>query len=213
MVHLRLVAEELFVLQTGLELRRTRLAQRSTKALAVNAPVVRKAIACLPFQLTRDQQKVWSEIGADLGQPHPMNRLLVGDVGTGKTVLAFLGAVAAYASDGLTAVLAPTEILAEQHDLTFRKLAEPIGLRVATLTGSTPTPERRSILRCLRLGEIGVIIGTHALLSGTVDLPNLRFVVIDEQHPFRFYGEYFTDWLEGANDGHTFTIQFLRGKP
>ncbi len=182
--HVRLVAEELFLLQAGLELRRAARVRHPTKPLAVEHPCVRRAIAGLPFELTRDQVRAWSEIAADLARPHPMNRLLIGDVGTGKTVLALLGTVAAHSSGGLSAVLAPTEILAEQHFQTFRTLASPLGLRVALLTGSTPPAERRSLSRQLRLGEVAVVVGTHALLSGSVALPRLSFVVIDEQHRF-----------------------------
>ncbi len=182
--HLRLVAEELFLLQLGLELRNSALARRTARPLAVRAPVVARSIRQLPFELTGDQQRAWREIATDLARRHPMNRLLIGDVGTGKTVLAVLGAVAAHASGALTAVLAPTEILAEQHLETFRKLAGPLGLRVALLTGSTPTAERSSLQRLLRQGEISIILGTHALLSGSMTLPRLGFCVIDEQHRF-----------------------------
>jgi ATP-dependent DNA helicase RecG len=182
--HMRLIAEELFLLQAGLALRREGRAQRRTEPLAVDDPRVARALAGLPFELTSDQKAAWAEIKQDLGRPHPMNRLLVGDVGTGKTVLALLAAVAAHASGGLTAVLAPTEILAEQHYATLRRLAEPVDLRVALLTGSTAAPERRSLARLLRLGEVGIAIGTHALLAEGLSLPNLRLVVIDEQHRF-----------------------------
>lgn len=182
--HLRLVVEELFLLQVGLALRRVRLARRRTEALDVTSPRVEKALAALPFRLTGDQERAWAEIQHDLGLPHPMNRLLVGDVGTGKTVLALLGAVAAHASGALTAVLAPTEILAEQHDRTFRALAEPLGLRTSLLTGSTTPAERRAVMRELRAGQIAIVVGTHALLSEGVVLPRLRFCVVDEQHRF-----------------------------
>lgn len=182
--HVRLIAEELFLLQAGLELLRSARVRHPTKPLAVEHPALRRAITGLPFELTPDQKRSWSEIAADLARPHPMNRLLIGDVGTGKTVLALLGAVAAHQSDGLTAVLAPTEILAEQHYRTFHTLASPLGLRVALLTGSTPAAERRSLSRQLQLGEVTVVVGTHALLSGSLALPRLSFVVIDEQHRF-----------------------------
>ncbi|MEE9281850.1 MAG: ATP-dependent DNA helicase RecG [Myxococcota bacterium] len=182
--HLRLVIEELFLLQVGLELRRSALSRRSARPLPVRAPVVTRSLRRLPFQLTADQRRAWDEIAADLARPRPMNRLLVGDVGTGKTVLAVLAAVAAHAAKGLSAVLAPTEILAEQHFATFRELAGPLGLRVALLTGSTLAPERRSLQRLLQLGEIAIVIGTHALLSGSVALPRLSLCVIDEQHRF-----------------------------
>ncbi len=181
--HVRLVAEELFLLQAGLELRRGSLALRATRPLCVEGEPVRLALESLPFRLTADQRRAWREIAADVARPHPMNRLVLGDVGTGKTVLAFLAAVAARASGGLTAVLAPTEILAEQHLRTFRALAGP-RLPTALLTGSTPQAERRQIARLVRLGEVGVLVGTHALLSEGLELPELRLVVIDEQHRF-----------------------------
>ena len=182
--HLRLVAEELFLLQVGLEQRKAVLARRRTRPLAVDDPALARAVAALPFELTGDQQRVWKEIAADLGRSQPMNRLLVGDVGTGKTVLAVLAAVAAHATGGLCAVLAPTEILSAQHFETFRRLAGPLGLRVVLLTGSTPAPERRSIGRLLKLGEIAIVVGTHALLTDALALPRLALCVIDEQHRF-----------------------------
>jgi ATP-dependent DNA helicase RecG len=182
--HARLAAEELFLLQVGLELVRARRAERKVEPLAVDHPDVARALASLPFRLTADQQRAWAEIAADLRRPRPMSRLLVGDVGTGKTVLAFLAAVAARASGGCAAVLAPTELLAEQHLASFRALAAPLGLSVARLTGSTPPPERRSIERLLRLGELSILVGTHALLAESRPIPALRLCVIDEQHRF-----------------------------
>ena len=182
--HMRLVAEELFLLQVGISLRRSALASRRAAPFDVRSPELDRALRALPFTLTVDQLRAWDEIAADLARTSPMNRLLVGDVGTGKTVLALLSAVAAHVSGALTAVLAPTEILAEQHFETFRSMAGPLGLRVALLTGSTPGPERRSLLRLLQLGEIAIVVGTHALLSGSVALPRLGLCVIDEQHRF-----------------------------
>jgi ATP-dependent DNA helicase RecG len=182
--HRRLVAEELFLLQVGLAQRRARAAERATKPLPTQGPEMERALAALPFRLTRAQERVLGEIRGDLARPRPMNRLLVGDVGSGKTVLAFLAAVAARAAGGMTAVLAPTELLAEQHANTLRALARPLGISVSLLTGSTPAPERRQLRRLLRLGEIGIVVGTHALLSQSVTLPELRLVVIDEQHRF-----------------------------
>lgn len=182
--HLRLVAEELFVLLVGLELRRARLAERRTGPLAPDHPSVARAIEAFGFRLTQDQVMAWKEIAADLARPHPMNRLLLGDVGTGKTVLAILAAVAARAAGGLTAVLAPTEILAEQHHAVFLELAGAIGLRIALLTGSTPLRERRALARDLERREIAIVVGTHALLEKSVPLPHLRLAVIDEQHRF-----------------------------
>jgi ATP-dependent DNA helicase RecG len=182
--HLRLVAEELFLLQAGLELRRAHLARRRTQPLDVDHRRVREARSALPFKLTGDQEQAWSEIRADLAEPHPMNRLLVGDVGTGKTVLAYLASVAADASGACAAVLAPTEILAEQHHRVLQDLATPIGIRVARVTGAVPAAERRKLERRIQIGEVSIVVGTHALLSDKLRIPKLRLVVIDEQHRF-----------------------------
>ncbi len=182
--HLRLVAEELFLLQAGLELRRASHARRTTEPLDVAHVRVREACDALPFELTGDQKQAWEEIRGDLAQPHPMNRLLVGDVGTGKTVLAYLGAVAAQASGGCAAILAPTEILAEQHHRVLQKLASPVGIRVALVTGTVSVAERRTLERRIHLGEVSIVVGTHALLSESLRIPRLRLVVIDEQHRF-----------------------------
>ena len=182
--HLRLVAEELFVLLVGLEIRRARLAERTTEPLAPEHPSVARAIGAFGFRLTQDQVGAWQEIAADLARPQPMNRLLLGDVGTGKTVLAILAAVAARAAGGLTAVLAPTEILAEQHHAVFRELAGKVGLRTALITGSVLARERRVLGQALERRELAIVVGTHALLEKGTPLPGLRLVVIDEQHRF-----------------------------
>jgi ATP-dependent DNA helicase RecG len=182
--HRRLAAEELLLLLAGLELRREHVAAQLTRPLRVEDPRVAAALAALPFQLTSDQDKAWRAIASDLARPRPMNRLVLGDVGTGKTVLALLASVAAQASGGLTALLAPTEVLARQHFRTFEALGAPLGLRVALLTGRTPAGERRALGRALRAGAVSTLIGTHALLSDSLELPELRLVVIDEQHRF-----------------------------
>jgi len=182
--HLRLVAEELFLLQLGLEQRRRELRARATQPLVLSAEAEQRALAALPFALTADQRRVWGEIKADLARPAPMNRLLVGDVGTGKTVLAVLAAAAARAAGRTTALLAPTELLAEQHFATLRKLATPLGLRSAFVSGATPPRERHTLARALENGEVSLVVGTHALMSESVALPRLGLVVIDEQHRF-----------------------------
>jgi len=182
--HLRLVAEELYLLQIGLELRKRALARRRTAPLALADEAEARARAALPFELTSDQRRAWSEIRADLARPTPMNRMLIGDVGTGKTVLAVLAAAAAHAARRTTAVLAPTEILAEQHLHTFSRLGGALGMRTALLTGSTPAGERRRLERWLEDGALSIVVGTHALLSESVELPRLGLAVIDEQHRF-----------------------------
>ena len=182
--HQRLVAEELFLLQTGLLLRRAERRRLPGQALQPSAKLVSQCLGRLPFELTGDQKRAWDEIARDLAEPRPMNRLLIGDVGTGKTVLAQLAAVAAHASNGVSAVLAPTEILAEQHEASFRAILNPLGIQVALLTGQTPVAERARLTRRLEAGSVGVVIGTHALLTESVALPRLKLVVIDEQHRF-----------------------------
>ena len=182
--HLRLVAEELFLLQLGLEERRRELRKLATAPLAWAPEAEARALAALPFELTGDQKRAWREIQADLARKTPMNRLLVGDVGTGKTVLAVLAAAAAHASGRSTALLAPTEILAEQHAATLHKLASPLGLRSALVTGATPPRDRHLAARALESGELAVVVGTHALFSESQELPRLGLVVIDEQHRF-----------------------------
>ena len=182
--HLRLVAEELFLLQLGLELRRRDLRRRATEPLLLTDEAEARLRAALPFQLTRDQLRVWGEIRSDLAGRAPMNRLLVGDVGTGKTVLAVLAAAAAHASRRSAVLAAPTELLAEQHFESLHRLASPLGLRGALLTGATPPRERAELARWLERGEVGLVVGTHALFSESVELPRLGLVVIDEQHRF-----------------------------
>ena len=182
--HLRLVAEELYLLQLGLELRKSVLARRRTAPLAIDDVAEARAREALPFALTADQRRAWSEIRADLARPTPMNRMLIGDVGTGKTVLAVLAAAAANASRRTTAVLAPTELLAEQHLHTFSRLGGSLGMRTALLTGSTPAGERRKLARWLEDGALSIVVGTHALFSDSVELPRLGLAVIDEQHRF-----------------------------
>ena len=182
--HLRLVAEELFLLELGLEERRRALARRHAPVLAYPDAADAEARAALPFALTADQLRAWKEIRADLARGSPMNRMLIGDVGTGKTVLAVLAAAVTRACRHSTALLAPTEILAEQHLQTFTKLGAPLGLKVALLTGATPARERRLIERALEDGLLSVVIGTHALLSQATELPRLALAVIDEQHRF-----------------------------
>ncbi len=182
--HLRLVAEELYLLQLGLELRKSALARRRTAPLAIGDAAEAEARAALPFALTADQRRAWAEIRADLARGTPMNRMLIGDGGTGKTVLAVLAARAAHAAGRTTAVLAPTELLAEQHLHTFTRLGSALGMRTAILTGATPAAERHKLAGLLADGSVAIVVGTHALFSDSVELPRLGLAVIDEQHRF-----------------------------
>ncbi len=138
----------------------------------------------LPFQLTNAQKRVIKEIRKDLGTGIQMNRLLQGDVGSGKTIVAFLSMLIALDNGYQSAIMAPTEILAQQHFSSLQQECEKIGVRIALLTGSVKGAQRKEILRQLRLGEIDILIGTHALIEAPVRFDRLGLVVIDEQHRF-----------------------------
>jgi len=181
----RLAFEELLADQLLMgTLRLRRALGRMGRALTTDGPLVRRVRAGLPFDLTGDQVKALAEILADLGAPRPMNRLLQGDVGSGKTVVALLAAAAAADSGVQTAVMAPTEILAEQHYRTLRDLAEPFGLAPRLLTGATKGAARREVLRVLADGSCPLAVGTHALFQDEVRFFDLGLVVVDEQHRF-----------------------------
>jgi ATP-dependent DNA helicase RecG len=186
--HARLILEELYLLELGLALRREDRARDSAIPIEGEGRWARAAIAGLPFQLTRAQARVWNELRADLARPHPMQRLLEGDVGSGKTVLALLAATAVAEAGCQTALMAPTELLAEQHERTLRRLADHTGrgapLRIALLTASVPRAAADAIRAQLAAGETDLVVGTHALVQEGVGFRRLALVVIDEQHRF-----------------------------
>ncbi len=141
-------------------------------------------LAALPFRLTGAQERVVAEIAADMTRPHPMHRLLQGDVGSGKTIVAALAACRAIDAGYQAALMAPTEILAEQH---FRKLSawlEPLGVPVVWLAGSLKAKEKREAAARVDSGEAQLVIGTHALIQDTVRFARLGLSVVDEQHRF-----------------------------
>lgn len=180
-----LLAQQLTQLQAKRERDRLRapvlLAQTQTHA---HAPLHEQLLAKLPFALTGAQRRVCAEIGRDLARPVPMHRLLQGDVGSGKTVVAALAATICMDARWQCALMAPTEILAEQH---FRKLIgwlEPLGVKTAWLTGSQKTKERREMLALIASGEAGLVVGTHAIIQDKVVFKNLALAIIDEQHRF-----------------------------
>lgn len=186
--HERLVLEELYLLQLGLVLRRA--ARRSTRGVAIEAASerVRAAPQALPFKLTGAQARVWQEILSDLARPHPMNRLLQGDVGSGKTAIALLAAVAVAASGRQTALMAPTELLAEQHARSLERMValapRVLGLRIALLTSSLPRKVADERLRRLAAGDLDLVVGTHALIQEKVVFHDLALAIVDEQHRF-----------------------------
>jgi len=174
------------LLAQQLSLKRAQFARRAkgAAALPVIGAVSRAFQAALPFKLTNAQQRVLDEIRADLRHPYPMQRLLQGDVGSGKTVVAALAASQAIDSGFQAALMAPTEILADQH---FRKIAawmEPLGVKVAWLTGSLKKKDKLAAYALIESGEAQLVIGTHALIQDAVIFANLGLVLVDEQHRF-----------------------------
>ncbi len=181
----RLIFEEFFLFQLGLVLRRRKAdAERKPRSVVVTDAVRESARRVLPFKLTGDQRKVVSEIIQDMKRPQPMNRLLQGDVGSGKTIVALLAALVAMENGFQVAFMAPTEILAEQHFITIRRLLEQSRFRIALLTGATPARQRRELQAELAGGSIQLAVGTHALVQDPVGFRELGLVVIDEQHRF-----------------------------
>jgi ATP-dependent DNA helicase RecG len=183
--HLRLILEELFLFQLGLALRRREVrGLRKGIAFEINDRIREVVKRILPFHLTSAQKRVLREIADDMRSPHPMNRLVQGDVGSGKTVVALLAMVVAVENGYQAAFMAPTEILAEQHYLTFRRLLARCPYRVALLTSALRGAERTEALAGLASGATQIVVGTHALVQERVKLHRLGLAVIDEQHRF-----------------------------
>ncbi len=183
--HRRLVFEELFQFQVGIRMiRESRV--RVTKARTVSLDDrVREAIKkVLPFHPTSAQKRVLGEIAQDMRSPRPMSRLLQGDVGSGKTIVAAQAAIIAVENGYQVAIMAPTEILAEQHHFNFRRLLAPLGYGLGLVKGSLTAKQKRETLSAIRAGDTRVAIGTHALIQEGVEFDNLALAVIDEQHRF-----------------------------
>lgn len=181
----QLIYQELFLYQLGLQaLRKKRRATKQGMVLRYDNQQLRGFIKTLPFELTDGQKKVLNEICYDLLAPYTMNRLLQGDVGSGKTVVATVAMVASALAGAQSCLMVPTELLAYQHHQSISKLVSNQNLVVAKLTGSTKTKERREILNQLASGEIDLLIGTHAVFQDDVTFHNLGLVIIDEQHRF-----------------------------
>ena len=180
----RLKFDELVAQQLSLKAHRRARAARHAPVLTGNGELTGALLARIPFQLTRAQQRVWREISHDLKRAMPMQRLLQGDVGSGKTIVAALAALQAIESGRQVALMAPTEILAEQH---YRKLAQWLdgsGVRVAWLAGGMGAKARRASMAAIASGEAAFAVGTHALFEEEVELPRLGLAIVDEQHRF-----------------------------
>jgi len=183
--HKRLIFEEFFLLQLALGLRREGVEAEQRAAPYATSPAIReKLLAVLPFRLTGAQKRVFREIVDDLTSPRPMNRLLQGDVGSGKTIVALLAMLLAVENGKQAALMAPTEILAEQHARGMTALLSGARYRLQLLTGAMTAAERRPVLRGIEDGYLHILVGTHALIQESVMFRNLGLVVIDEQHRF-----------------------------
>jgi len=182
--HRRLVFDDFFLLEVGLAIRRQREDRRRGIAMNPAGALVRRLRASLPYTLTAAQERVWGEIRIDMAEPYPMSRLLQGDVGSGKTVVAALAILTAIEAGHQAALMAPTEILAEQHMMTLSQLLDPLGVRVVLLTGAVKGKPRAEAVAAVESGEAGCAIGTHALVQGGVGFKRLGLAVIDEQHRF-----------------------------
>lgn len=180
----RLSFEELLAHYMSLRNLRHLANREKAQALPAGPPLQRAYIEALPFVLTSAQHRVIAEISKDLREPHPMMRLIQGDVGSGKTVVAAAACAQAVANGVQAAIMAPTELLAEQHLLCFRDWFEPLGIAVAWLSGSQKQAARRASLEAIKTGTANIAIGTHALFQEGVSFANLALVVIDEQHRF-----------------------------
>jgi ATP-dependent DNA helicase RecG len=184
--HRRLIFEELFFLELGLELKRRRMKERAGIAFAANDKVREAIREVLPFHPTAAQKRALGEIVTDMREPSTMRRLLQGDVGSGKTIVAFQAMLVAMENGYQAALMAPTEILATQHFLAARKLLEKSTRRprIVLLTGSLDEERKRSNRGLINRGEANLIIGTHALIEEKVEFDRLGLVVVDEQHRF-----------------------------
>ena len=181
----RLIFEEFFLYQLSLALDRKTTRKENAIAFRIREEKVREALKrILPFKPTAAQKRVLAEIAADLEKPAPMNRLLQGDVGSGKTIVALQAAVIAIENDTQAALMAPTEILAVQHYLSARRILAPGGYKVELLISGLKFAEKQAALERIRSGEAQLVIGTHALIEDQVQFARLGFVAIDEQHRF-----------------------------
>jgi len=183
--HLRLIFEEFFFYQLGVALRRRDQHKQTGMALRVRQDRVREALKrILPFKPTAAQKRVLADIAADLERPQPMYRLLEGDVGSGKTIVALEAAVIAIENDCQVALMAPTEILAVQHFLSARRILEPAGYQVELVISAMTALEKRKALDRVRYGTAQLVVGTHALIEDQVEFRKLGLVIVDEQHRF-----------------------------
>jgi len=181
----RLIFEELFLIQTGLAFKKKHATEIKTgTAFKTRGNLIKRFVKLLPFQLTAAQKRVLAEIMEDLEKEKPMNRLIQGDVGSGKTIVALTALLTAVDNRTQSALMVPTEILAEQHYLNIRPYCEELGIEVALVTGTLKGKERKAIYQDIEEGKTRIIIGTHSLVQKEIQFEKLGLAVIDEQHRF-----------------------------
>ena len=180
----RLIFEELFFLELGLELKRRKMRAQTGIVFDTNDEIRAAVRRILPFRPTQAQFRVLKEIVDDMRQASPMRRLLQGDVGSGKTIVALEAAVIAIENGYQVALMAPTEILATQHYLSARRMLEPAGYRIVLLTGSQESARKKQTRHHIARGNAQLVIGTHALIQESVEFDKLGLVIVDEQHRF-----------------------------
>jgi len=182
--HIRLIFDELLFIELGLELKRREQRARTGIAFQIGTGVREAIKKILPFHPTGAQKRVLKEIATDMQAPFPMRRLLQGDVGSGKTIVAFQAAIIAIENGYQVALMAPTEILAQQHYFSARQILEKAGYRIVLLTGSLEQDRKRAVRRHIAQGNAQLVIGTHALIQEGVEFEKLGLVIVDEQHRF-----------------------------
>jgi ATP-dependent DNA helicase RecG len=182
--HIRLIFDELFFIEVGLELKRREQKAQTGVAFQLDDRAREAIKKILPFHPTAAQKRVLKEIATDMQTPYPMRRLLQGDVGSGKTIVAFEAAIIAIENGYQVALMAPTEILAQQHYFSARQILEKAGYRIVLLTGSMEQDRKRLVRRHIAQGNAQLVIGTHALIQDRVEFERLGLVIVDEQHRF-----------------------------
>jgi len=182
--HIRMIFDELFFVELGLELKRREQKAQTGIAFRLDDRARAAIKKILPFHPTAAQKRVLKEIAADMEKPYPMRRLLQGDVGSGKTIVGFEAAIIAIENGCQVALMAPTEILAQQHYFSARRILENAGYRIVLLTGSLEADRKREVRRHIAQGNAQLVIGTHALLEEKVEFARLGLVIVDEQHRF-----------------------------
>ncbi|MGB9629804.1 MAG: ATP-dependent DNA helicase RecG, partial [Thermodesulfobacteriota bacterium] len=182
--HRRIIFDEFFFLELGLALKKRGVVLEPGISFKTDGELAKRLLENLSFQLTRAQLRVLSEIKEDMRKPHPMNRLIQGDVGSGKTIVALLACLDVIENGYQAAIMAPTEVLAEQHYLNIHRWVEPLGVKVALLTSNIKGLEREELYHRIREGKIHLVIGTHAVIQEAVEFNQLGLAIIDEQHKF-----------------------------